>query len=89
MSIFVDGNPPGCACGPVCGFPCWQRVGHTAEACCPECPPIPVPLEEPVDDDERCEGCGDRAIELQPWDSAMLCDDCILEIQFEQQEAER
>lgn len=26
-----------------CEWPCWQRIGLTAQPCCPDCPPLPDP----------------------------------------------
>lgn len=42
VSVFVDGNTNvrGCACGPECEFPCWQRVGLTTDPCCETCPTL-------------------------------------------------
>lgn len=47
MTVFVDGNPPGCKCGPDCEMPCWQRLGLTDQKCCAGCPDLPK--EEPMD----------------------------------------
>lgn len=33
-----------------CEFPCWQRLGLTAEPCCPGCPPLDPPDEPKVAD---------------------------------------
>lgn len=53
---FADGTrvtpgSEGCHCdedGRVCEFPCWQRIGLTAEPCCPNCAPLPEPEPEPM-----------------------------------------
>lgn len=47
-NAFLDRDPDGCVCTPLCEWPCWQRVGITDQACCPDCQPLP-PIEE--DDD--------------------------------------
>jgi hypothetical protein len=31
----------GCACSSACEFPCWARVGITADPCCKACGPLP------------------------------------------------
>lgn len=33
-----------------CEMPCWQRLGLTAEPCCPDCPALPEPEPEPTAD---------------------------------------
>lgn len=45
-TIFVDGTAvtKGCQCdkdGKLCEFPCWQRIGLTADPCCEGCAPLP------------------------------------------------
>lgn len=54
MTGFLDGSrvTPGterCVCdkdGRCCEFPCWMRLGLTAQPCCPGCPPLPSVEED-------------------------------------------
>jgi hypothetical protein len=49
--VFFDGVRPGCRCDQnpePCEMPCWQRVGLTAEPCCPGCAPLPALDDEDV-----------------------------------------
>lgn len=43
--FWADGaRTAGCRCdtnGRICDRPCYVRVGHTEEPCCPDCPPLP------------------------------------------------
>jgi len=55
VTVFVDGNrvTPGtekCRCTIECEWPCWQRLGLTAEPCCPDCAPLPEPEPEEIAD---------------------------------------
>lgn len=59
MTLFIDGNGPGCSCGPECEMPCWQRVGLTEDACCKACSPLPA-----VERDEAAERRADAIAAL-------------------------
>lgn len=40
---IFDRDPEGCQCTLACEWPCFLRVGLTADACCVQC----APLEDP------------------------------------------